>query len=385
MKSSKEVSGVKAVLQHLSTLNDPRVAGRCRYELKSVLMTGILGVLCGAEGWLDLGAFARSKYEWLKTFLVYPEQPPKEGVFRRVFCSLRAETFEACFRALAAALAGAVNGKVVAFDGKALRGALRHAFANTALHQVHAWAGEQRLLLARESVEGASNEGEAIRKILCALHLEGAIVTMDAGNACKETASTIIESKADYVVTVKSNRRRLHTALRETFAAIREATPGSAKVRYHRTMDQGHGRTEVREFWVAPASLLGTLSSYWSGLRTLVMTRRTRVHGDGREQSWVHYYASSLKPTVQVHAKVVREHWSVENGLHWVLDVQMREDDCPIHNANGAVNFAALRRFALSLLQRNKTVRQGTRSKQKEAGWNNDYLLHLFTLVTTEN
>lgn len=132
--------------------------------------------------------------------------------------------------------------------------------------------------------------------------------------------------------------------------------------------------------WVAPASSLGEMSSYWPGLRAVVRVQRTRVHAQsGRVQSWVHYYGSSLAPTVRAHARAIREHLGVENGLHWVLDVQMGEDQCPIRDANGASNFAALRRFALMLLQCDKTVRQGTRGKQKEAGWNNDYLLHLLS------
>lgn len=385
MQSSRVPKGIAAILEHLSSIEDRRVTGRCLYSLEAVVVIGILGVLCGAEGWLDLEVFARSKYDWLRTFLELPDAPPKEGVFRRVFSSIRAATFEACFRALAVTLAEALDGKVVAFDGKALRGALRHAFAHTALHQVHAWAGAQRLLLASESVEGAPDEGAAIRKMLGALELTGAIVTMDAGNASKATAGAVLEAEADYVITVKSNRRRLHTALRDLFAAIHEAQHPPPKVRHHQTREKGHGRREVRDVWVAPASMLGEMSTYWPGLRTVAMTRRTRVHIDGRVQSWTHFYASSMAPTVRAHAEVIREHWGVENGLHWVLDVQMREDDCQIRDANGAVNFAALRRFALTLVQRDKTVRQGTRGKQKEAGWNNDYLLHLLALAKAEN
>jgi len=385
MQSSKHPKGIAAVLEHISSLEDPRVTGRTLYSLEAVAVIGILGVLCGAEGWVDLEVFARSKYDWLRTFLDLPPSAPKEGVFRRLFSSIRAATFEACFRALAQTLAESLHGKVVAFDGKAMRGALRHAFARTALHQVHAWVGAQRLLLARESVEGSPDEGAAIRKMLDALELSGAIVTMDAGNACKQTAQAVVEAGADYVITVKSNRRRLHTALRDLFAAALDARGDGPAVRHHQTKEKGHGRGEVRDVWVAPASALGALSSYWPGLRSVAMTRRTRVHRDGRVQSWKHFYASSKAPTVRAHATVIREHWGVESGLHWVLDVQMGEDACQIHDANGAVNFGALRRFALMLIQRDKTVRQGTRGKQKEAGWNNDYLLHLLSLASHEN
>lgn len=385
MQSSKHPKGIATILAHVSSLEDPRVSGRCLYSLEAVIVIGILGVLCGAEGWLDLEVFARSKYDWLRTFLDLPPEPPKEGVFRRLFSSIRAAAFEACFRALAQTVAQSLDGKVVSFDGKAMRGALRHAFARTALHQVHAWVGEQRLLLARESVEGAPDEGAAIRTMLDALELTGAIVTMDAGNASKSTAGAVVEAGAQYIITVKSNRRRLHTALRDLFVAAQDARGQGPTVRHQQTRERGHGRHEVRDVWVAPASALGAMSLYWPGLRSVAMTRRTRIHHDGRVQSWTHYYASSMAPTVRSHAKVIRQHWGVENGLHWVLDVQMGEDACQIHDANGAVNFGALRRFALTLIQRDKTVRQGTRGKQKEAGWNNDYLLRLLSLAKPEN
>ncbi len=385
MQSSRPPKGIATLLDHLSSLEDRRVKGRCEYPLQSVVIIGLLGVLCGAEGWVDLAVFARSKYDWLRSFLDLPSVPPKEGVFRRVFSSLRPAAFEACFRALAASLADALEGQVVAFDGKALRGALRKAFKGSALHQVHAWVGAQRLLIAREMVEGAPDEGAAIRAMLEALELTGAIVTMDAGNASKATAAATIEAGADYVITVKSNRRRLYAAMQNAFVATLSGRPSAFKVVHQQTVEKGHGRHEVRDVWVAPASALGEMTTYWSGLRAVVMVRRTRVLGDGRVQSWVHYYGSSMAPTVRAHAKVIREHWGVENGLHWVLDVQMREDECPIRDEKGASNFAALRRFALTLLQRDKSVRQGTRGKQKEAGWNNDYLLHLLTLAKPEN
>ena len=359
--------------------------GRCDYPLQSVVIIGLLGVLCGAEGWVDLSVFARSKYDWLRSFLDLPPEPPKEGVFRRVFSSLRPAAFESCFRALAHTLAEALEGQVVAFDGKALRGALRKAFKGSSLHQVHAWVGAQRLMLAREVVQGAPDEGGAIRTMLEALELKGAIVTMDAGNASKATAAAAIEAGAEYVITVKSNRRRFYAAMQDAFAATLLGAPSAFKVAHQQSVEKGHGRHEVRDVWVAPVSALGEMATYWSGLRAVVMVRRTRVLGTGRVQSWVHYFGSSMAPTVRAHAKVIREHWGVENALRWVLDVQMREDECPIRDENGASNFAALRRFALTLIKRDKSVRQGTRGKQKEAGWNNDYLLHLLSLATPEN
>ncbi len=153
MQSSGLPKGVRSILQHFSELRDPWVVNRCDFSFETVLVIGLLGVLCGCNGWTDLEVFSESKFAWLRTFLQMPEAPPKEGVFRRLFSSLRPGAFEACMRAWVNSLAEDCAGQVVAFDGKAMRGALSRAFGRTALHQVHAWVGSQRLLLGHKAVE----------------------------------------------------------------------------------------------------------------------------------------------------------------------------------------------------------------------------------------
>lgn len=379
MQSSKLPKGVREILQHFSGLRDPRVAGRCGYSFETVLVIGLLGVLCGAAGWTELEGFAKAKRKWLRTFLDMPAKPPKEGVFRRLFSSLRPAAFEACMGAWVNSLAESLAGQVVAFDGKALRGALARAFGRTPLHQVHAWAGSQRLMLAQRNVQGAPEEGDAILSMLEALELKGAIVTMDAGNASKKVAQKVLDREAEYVVTIKANRKKFHTALREFFTDAEAKDFAGVKVRHQKAQERGHGRDEVREVWVVPARALGEMATYWPGLQSIVMIRRTRVLPDATVQRWTHYYVSSLPPRVRLLADSIREHWGVENGLHWILDVQMGEDACPIRDTNGATNFALLRRMALTLLQRDETVKRGTKAKQKMAGWDDDYLLHLLT------
>ena len=380
MQSSELPKGVRGILQHFSGLRDPRVAGRCAYPFETVLVIGLLGVLCGAAGWKELETFAKSKKKFLRTFLDMPAKPPKEGVFRRLFSSLRPVAFEACIGAWVNGLAEPLAGQVVAFDGKALRGALARAFGRTPLHQVHAWVGSQRLMLALRNVEGAPEEGDAIVSMLEALELKGAIVTMDAGNASKKVAQKVLDAEAEYVVTIKANRKKFHTALQAFFTDAEATGFADVKVRHQKTLERGHGRDERREVWVVSAKALGDMATYWPGLQSIVMIRRTRVLPDATVQQWTHYYASSLPPRVRLLAASIREHWGVENGLHWILDVQMGEDACPIHNTNGATNFALLRRIALTLLQRDTTEKRGTKAKQKMAGWDDDYLLHLLTL-----
>lgn len=379
MQSSRLPKGVRGILIHFADLKDPRVVGRCDYSLPSILVIALLGVLCGIEGWSDLAAFAKTKWPWLRTFLDVPEAPPGEGVFRRVFSAIRPTAFEACMRAWVQSLAEPLEGQVVAFDGKALRGAIARAFGRTALHQVHAWVGKQRLLLAQRAVAGAPEEGEAIRTMLETLELTGAIVTLDAGNASTETVQTIVEAEADYVITVKGNRRKLHGALRDFFTEAAARSFKGIKVTYQVTQERGHGRDEIRKVWAVPASALGEMAAYWPSMQSIVMIERTRVLADGTIQQWTHYYASSLPPRVRRLAAVIREHWGVENGLHWALDVQMGEDDCPVRDAHGATNLALLRRIALMLIKREVGSKKSVRLKQKMAGWDNDFLLHLLT------
>ncbi|MFO0629663.1 MAG: ISAs1 family transposase [Polyangiales bacterium] len=247
----------------------------------------------------------------LRTFLTLPIQPPREGVFRRVFPAIRPAAFEACMRSWVQSLALPLDGQVVAFDGKALRGAIARAFGRTALHQVHAWAGAQGLLLAQAAVKGAPEEGEAIRTLLEALDLEEAIVTMDAGNATQATITAVVEAKADYVVTVKANRKALHDAMRAAFDD-EELAATNAKTVFHQTAEQGHGRAEVRQVWAAPASRLGKLAA----AGRLALDRRidrTRVLGDGSVEQRTHYFGSSLPPRVRRLGEVIRER-EVENS-----------------------------------------------------------------------
>ncbi len=379
MQSSSDTKAPLAIAKHFASLKDPRVDRTKLHPLLNVIVIALLGVTCGAEGWDDLQDWGEAKRSWLATFLDMPNGVPKADTFRRVFEALRPAAFATCMSAWIKGLAAPLGGQVVAFDGKALRGALARSFERTSLHMVHAWACEQRLLLGIEQVEGAPEEGAAIRRLLETLELREAIVTVDAGNASKANVDAIIEHDADYVVTIKGNRAAAHATLQAFFKDAEAKAFEGVAVRKQTTTERGHGRHELRQIWVVAASVLPTLQTRWTGLRSVVMVRRTRVHGDGRVEVETHYYASSLAPRVRLIAKAIRTHWGVENGLHWILDVQLREDSCPIRHEAGAANFALLRRIAVMLLKRDTTSKRGVRAKQKNAGWDHDFLLHVIT------
>ncbi len=384
MESSSPPNAGALLAKHFETLHDPRVARGRLHPLLNVDVIALLGVICGAEGWDELDVFGESKATWLATFLDLTNGTPSADTFRRVFQALKPSEFSACMQSLVRELAGPTNGQVVSFDGKTLRGALARGFAKTALHAVHAWAGEQRLLLGIEMVEGAGQERAAIERMLPALDLRDAIVTFDAGNVSAPVLEAVTKAGAKYVVTLKGNQPTIHTEVRDFFGALDD--PQTQKsIRHIAEEERGHGRHELREVWVAPAKKVPTLVERWPSAEMIAQVRRTRVLTNGEVEIATHWYVGSVAPKVREVARAIRAHWSVENGLHWILDVQLREDECPIRHEQGAANFGLLRRIAIMLLKRNTTIKRGVKGKQKAAGWDHNFLLRTLTRGLPEN
>lgn len=374
----------KGITQHFESLEDPRVVGRTDHPLLTVIVMAIVAVVGGADGWEEIAEFAEDRRDWFAKFLDMPNGVPSESTFYRVFRALKPSAFEACMRSWVDALATSLSGQVVAFDGKALRGAMARASYGAKLHLVHVWATQQRLLLAQTAVEGAPEEIAAVRTLLDLLDLEGAIVTGDAAHCNHETAQAIVDGKAFWLLTLKANRGAAHEAAIAFFDAARARAFAGSKVRHHRTENDGHGRHEIREGWSFPASECPLPGEDWPGLSSVTFIERTRVVGVEASRE-LHVSLSSLPPTVRRIMTSTRAHWSVENRLHWVLDVEMGEDRCKVHDANAATNLASMRRQALTLLQRDDTCRRGKRvrgiaAKRAKAGRNIDYLEHVLSL-----
>ncbi len=384
MESSSPPKVGAVLAKHFETLHDPRVARGRLHPLLNVVVIALLGVICGAEGWDELEVFGESKESWLKTFLDLTHGTPSADTFRRVFEALRPSEFATCMQSFVRELAGPLGGKVVSLDGKSLRGALARGFGRTALHAVHVWAGEQRLLLGIEMVEGAGQEREAIERLLPQIDLQDAVVTFDAGNVSTAVLEAVTAANARYVATLKGNQP---TACAEVRTYFEEADHGASSkgIRHLAESDRGHGRDELREVWVAPARKVPSLVARWPSAEMIAQVRRTRVLAGGEVQIATHWYVGSVAPKVRDVARAIRAHWSVENGLHWILDVQLREDECPIRHEHGAANFALLRRIAIMLLKRNTTLKRGVKGKQKAAGWDHEFLLHTLTRGLPEN
>jgi predicted transposase YbfD/YdcC len=369
-------AGPLQIAEHFCSLEDPRVVGRSAHPLLTVIVMALVGVICGANGWDDIREIAVDRRDWFARWLVMPNGVPSADTFRRVLGALRPEAFSGCVAAWVRSLAEPLNGQVVAFDGKTIRGAGKRTPLGSTLHQVHLWCKQQKLLLAHVGVAGAPEEIDAARGLLAMVELRGAIVTGDAAHCCAETAQKIVDGGADYVLQVKANRAALYDAVDRFFETARaENGPG---LRHARTAEVAHGRGEVREAWSVAAAAIPLPATAWTHLRSITMIERTRETAE-RCSTERHYYLSSLPPSVRKLMRAAREHWDIENGLHWRLDVQMGEDACTIHDENAAQNFATLRRLALMLLQREPSLKRGVSARQEKAARNTSYLESVLT------
>jgi predicted transposase YbfD/YdcC len=364
-----------SISEHFSDLEDPRLERRKRHLLSDIVVIAICGVICGAETWVDIENFGKAKLKWFKQFLELPNGIPSHDTFGRVFNCLDAEQFQRCFVGWMQGVSDIFKGQVVALDGKTLRRSHDKTIGKGAIHMVSAWALENQLVLGQVKVDEKSNEITAIPQLLESLAISGCIVTIDALGCQKEIAQQIIDQGADYVLALKENQGGLYAAVADLFEYAHETDFTDCD--YHKAIDKGHGRIEIRECWTISAEdYLQFLPnrSAWSGLQTIVMVKSERRIGHETSLQ-VRYYISSLATSAKQHLKAVRGHWGIENQVHWILDVAFREDDCRIRKGYGPQNFAILRHIALNLLKQEKTAKCGIKAKRLKAGWDEKYLL----------
>jgi predicted transposase YbfD/YdcC len=373
---------LELVVEHFRPLKDPRIDRTKLHPLENILVMTLSASICGAEGWDEIARFTEAREEWYATFLDMPGGTPSADTFRRLFERLSPVKFQECFRSWVAALAEDFAGEVVAIDGKTLRGAVEKAGKKTQLHMVHVWATTQNLLLAQRAVEGgASGEMAAIPKLLEVLDLEGAIITTDANSCTAAVTRAIIENKADYVLAVKGNRGRFHDHVVNAFAE-RERFAADSK---HTAIDEGHGRKETRVVSVLEPKdwpWKTKNNGKWAGLRTAARIERTREVVGGETSTEVQFFVSSLPPDAKRIGEAIRAHWSIENGLHWSLDVAFGDDRRRVRDARAAENLATIDRIALMLLKHApvRTERKlSVRMSRKVAAWDVAYTAQVLT------
>jgi len=367
------------ISEHFSSLKDPRIQLKTRHKLIDIIIITICAVICGADDWIEVVDYAKAKHDWLKTFLELPHGIPSHDTFGRVFSLLRPEDFERCFISWIHAVFKITDGQTVAIDGKTLRRSHGRSSNKAPIHMVGAWAAQNGLTLGQVKTEDKSNEITAIPELLKLLELKGCIVTIDAMGCHKEIARQICDKEADYVLALKGNQGTLRKDIELFFEDAQQCNFKDIPHESYQTTDGGHGRVEVRRY--VTVSDLDWLEdrAKWKNLNLIGMVHSERQVGDKITRE-TRYYISSLPNDVKRFAEAVRDHWTIENQLHWVLDIAFREDDNRVRDRNAASNLSILRRFALSLCKQEKTAKVGIKIKRKRAGWNNDYLLTLLKL-----
>jgi len=364
------------LLDHFSGIEDPR-ADNSQHLLVEIMTIAICAAICGANNWVEVELFGQAKQDWFATFLELPNGIPSHDTFGRVFALIDGEQFQSCFLKWVQTASDLTEGQIVPIDGKKLRRSHDKANGKAAIHMVSAWATENRLVLGQIKVNDKSNEITAIPELLSLLELAGCIVTIDAMGCQTAIAARIVEKDADYVLAVKDNQENLHQDIQELFAYAAETA--FADCDYAKTINKGHGRLEIRQCWtLSDEEYFAYLRnrSAWAGLQTIAMVKSERRSGD-ESTIETRYFISSLSGQAKLLLKAVRQHWGIENGLHWKLDIAFREDDSRVRKGNGAQNFAVVRHIALNLLNQEKTAKCGIQAKRLKAGWDEKYLLNV--------
>jgi predicted transposase YbfD/YdcC len=354
---------------HFQDLDDPRVERTRKHPLINIVFFAVCGVLSGANSFAAIHEFATDRKRWFARYLDLAHGIPSDDTFGRVLARLDPGAFEKCLLSWMQAVQELTDHRLIAIDGKTLRGSYDRRDGKAAIHMVSAWASENKLSLGQVVVEEKSNEITAIPALLRLLDVSGALVTIDAMGCQKEIAAQIREGGGDFVLAVKPNQPTLYERVEE---AIDAGLEGDA-VDEHRTVETGHGRQETRTYAIFPAPATVDPDGVWRDLRAVGMAITESTDARGCCRSEARYYILSVLLPAKEFAEAVRGHWSIENNLHWQLDVSFREDECRVHRDHAPANLSVIRRFALGLLKRDKSCRRGIETKRLKCAANDEY------------
>ena len=371
------------LLIQLSAVNDPRSRKiSCLYPLEELLLVGVAAVACGVEDWVTVSQWGNHRLAWLRKYLSFAHGIASHDTFSRVFGLLEAKHFEACFTRMMSHLCGSLDGHFLAIDGKSLRGS-RHGDKAMA-HLVSVRSTTAGLVLGQVRVAEKTNEIHAIPELIETLELKGATVTMDA-MGCQTRILNLLEAKqAQVIVALKDNHITQSQAVEQLFE--RADKDLSLALAIHTSLDKGHGRVEERSCMVIhDLTCIAEEFKAWPTIKSVVRMSATThfLYGTKKGQSRqdVRYFIGTETLTAMAFSQHIREHWHIENGLHWVLDVAFREDDCRIRAGDGAQSFAILRRIVLNMLRTDRTnLKGGVKSRRMQMGWDSENLAKLLGL-----
>ncbi|MEA3505191.1 MAG: ISAs1 family transposase [Bacteroidota bacterium] len=356
-------------MSSFNEMTDPRRTnkGNHHYSLDEILFLVISAVISGMDGWTSIELFGKTKLDWLRNFFPFKKGIPSHDVLGKLFARLDAKQFSICFTEWVNSIAKITEGEVVAIDGKTIRKSNDDTSSKSALHLVSAYACDNGICLAQEAVREKSNEITAIPKLLDIIAIKGCVVTIDAMGCQRKIAEKIIQKNADYLLMVKDNQKSLKSQIEKIFDE-------KHKPKRDETLDSGHGRVETRICEVIDNLDSLEVKEKWKGIKSIVrITSERYVKKTGKTSNEIRYYITSLDANAMKINKAVRSHWSIENNLHWVLDVIFNEDTSLKKKGNSPMNFNVITKIALALIDREKSTKMSKNSKRNKAALDDKY------------
>jgi len=366
---------IASIIHHFSSIEDPRRDRHKKHRLSDIFFITLCATICGADNWVAIERFGKAKEQWFTEQLNLENGIPSHDTLGDVFAVIDTEQFSQCFSSWVADLSDLAEEDIIAIDGKCLRRSIDKASNKAAIYMVSAWSRQNSLVLGQVKVDDKSNEITAIPKLLARLDIAGAVITIDAMGCQKKIAEQIVQQKGDYVLSLKGNHGLLHEDVTTYFES--SLSPEVAM----QTVDGGHGRIETRTLRVSDKLEWLEKEHSWAGLKSILAVTAKREIGEKVTEE-TRYFISSLSaddPAKLEHA--VRAHWSIENNLHWVLDVAFDEDSNRTRKGYSAANLSVTRHIALNLIKSEKTAKVGVKTKRLMAGWDNEYLLKIMGLI----
>jgi predicted transposase YbfD/YdcC len=370
------------IIEFIKKLKDPRLESKVKHNFGSIIFVTLCGILSGCESWIDIEAYCEGRRNWLGQYVDLSNGTPSGNTFRRIFILLAPECIEQLLRTHAASIISkGTQSDQIAIDGKTLCGSRRQGMQ--CLQSISAWCHSNSLVLAQKQVESGSNEVAAIPLLIESLNLKGNTVSIDAAGCQKAITKTIKDKEGDYVIGLKKNQPKLYKAVQNHIKLKGENNDN----RLHDTFDESHNRTVRRRYFGYDVTSLPEIEGFISAKSVIAVESISSQKNDPERNvkaQWRYYITSHVKNNKQLH-EYVRNHWGIENKLHWILDVHFKEDDDRKAECKSAISFANLRRIALNIIRSSpepiseKKRKRSLKGKMRRCRWDEDYLLALLS------
>lgn len=371
----KKVTLEDTLISHFSIINDFRSDINKKHKLIDIIAITLCAVICGFEYWEEIEEYGKMREQWFKTFLELPNGIPSHDRIRAVFIHLDPDKFESCFRNWISDILQDTRIQFINIDGKTSRNSIDKSKGKKAIHMISAWSSEYNLVLGQIKTSEKSNEITAIPQLIRTLDIQGSTITIDAMGCQKDIVKLISDKKGDYIIGLKGNQKRLSKKVKECYSKIEESQLSS----YKEEEKKAHGRVEQREYYLMSVPGYFNEKYIWDNLQTIGKVVSHRLI-DGTLTTEERYYISSLPESeIRKFEKGVRNHWSIENSLHWQLDVSFGDDASRKREGNAAQNFLLMKKITLNLLKNEKTKKAGIERKRRMACLDTGYLEKILT------